>query len=58
MDKIISITLGLTVGILTSMLIRPPFVYHGPDSNVIRKQIFHYENKCYKLEPVIYLRAK
>ncbi len=30
-------------------------IEHAPDSNVVRKQIFKSDNKCYMLEPVIYV---
>lgn len=55
MDKIINIISGFLLGLLMSIWYRPPYVYHGPNSNDIRKQIFNYNGKCYRLEPKIYV---
>lgn len=32
-------------------------VYHGPDSNIIRKKVFHNKNRnfCYKLVPKVHI---
>ncbi len=54
-NKIFNIICGFIIGILLTFLFRSPIVFRGPDSNIVRKQIFKYNNKCYKLTPVIYI---
>lgn len=47
------------IGILVGhVIIRNVYiVYHGPNSNIIKKQIFHdkQRNICYKLEPKVHI---
>ena len=51
---IVNIIIGLNCGILLAYLfINNKIIYHGPNSNIIRKKIHLYNNKYYKYEPVI-----
>jgi len=52
--NIVSLVLGwLTAIYLYPYLVSAPL--HGPDSNVIRKEIFIKNGKCYRYEPIPYL---
>ena len=49
----ISYILGFILGILIILFINKP-IYHGPDSNIIRNNIYYdlKSNKCFKLIPI------
>jgi len=49
LDKLFSLMLGISVGIILEYYINPKVIYHGPNSNNIKKKIFKYKNKNYKL---------
>jgi hypothetical protein len=49
LDKMFSLILGLSIGIILEYYINPKIVYHGPNSNIIKKKFFKYNNKTYKL---------
>lgn len=49
LDKLFSIILGLSIGIIIEYYLNPKIIYHGPNSNLIKKKIFTYKNKNYKL---------
>ncbi len=51
---IISIILGLFLGILFVFYLKKQN-YHGPDSNIIRKNIYYdiKTNSCFKLIPIL-----
>lgn len=50
---IINIFCGLIVGIFLASISKPLYIYHGPDSNIIRKQIYSDKNQYYRLVPEI-----
>lgn len=51
--------IGFFCGLLSMMYAQNKYsiIYHGPDSNEIKKQIFHCtkSNKYYKFDPVPYI---
>jgi len=49
-----SVILGFFLGVLISFFIKKQ-IYHGPDSNIIRKNIYYdiKTNKCFKLVPTL-----
>jgi len=49
LDKLFSIILGLSLGIIIEYYLNPKIIYHGPNSNLIKKRIFRHRNKKYKL---------
>jgi hypothetical protein len=55
--KLLSIVLGVTVGILAYPYFQGQgqVKVHGPDSNIVRKEVHVLKNKCYKYEPIPYL---
>lgn len=54
---ILSMLLGLFIGfILSKIIFKPSIKYHGPNSNTIRKQIYHQNNGCYQLVPTLCIR--
>tara|TARA_Y100001958_G_C21168537_1_gene500774 strand:+ start:775 stop:966 length:192 start_codon:yes stop_codon:yes gene_type:complete len=54
--NLITALFGFILGIFT-FLIYNKFInrnkYHGPNSNIIRKEIYKYKDKYYMYEPVI-----
>lgn len=54
-NKIISIIAGILFGILIYFIMDRSTVYHGPNSNVIRKKIYKKNGKCYMLTPILHL---
>ena len=46
---------GILIGIILFYIVKKPFVYRGPNSSIIKKQIYMKNNKYYKLEPVVYI---
>ena len=54
--KLLSIALGVSLGILSyPYLFSQNLKGHGPDSNIVRKEVHVLKNKCYKYEPIPYL---
>lgn len=55
--KIYVILLGIIFGFLIYVLFNKNTLYHGPNSNNIRKTIFFDKknNKCFIFEPRVYL---
>ena len=52
----ISIILGFTIGVRLMKYLVPNTEEHGPDSNIIRKEIYQDQNmNCYHYEPVAHL---
>jgi hypothetical protein len=52
----VSILLGILVGYILYYFISPSsIIYKGPNSNIIKHQIFKYNGKSYRLVPKIYL---
>ena len=51
-NEVFNIFLGLSLGLIISHLYKDKFLYHGPNSNEIKKMIFRKNNDCYKLVPV------
>lgn len=44
--------MGLVLGYMVARLIRPPMIYHGPNSSDIKGKVFKdQENKYYKFVP-------
>ena len=54
--KIIILILGFLLGIYFFKKIN--IIYHGPNSNFIRKKIYKFENKYYKFTPVMCIGHK
>ena len=54
--NIIIIILGFILGIYFYKKIN--IIYHGPNSNIIRKKIFKFDNKYYKFTPVMCIGHK
>ena len=47
---------GFIIGVLIMKYLLPHTVDHGPDSNIIRKEIYQDQNmNCYHYEPVAHL---
>jgi hypothetical protein len=51
-DKIISLSLGYLTALVLFKYYNPTYIYHGPDSNYVRKYIHKNKNTCYKFEPI------
>ena len=49
LDKLFSLILGLSIGIILEYYLNPKVIYHGPNSNIIKKKIFKHKNKDYRL---------
>ena len=49
LDKMFSFILGISVGIILEYYLNTKIIYHGPNSNLIKKKIFKYKNKKYRL---------
>ena len=54
-NKCFNILLGFVLVIILNVLFHKNPNVHAPDSNVVRKQVFRNDNKCYVLEPIIYV---
>ena len=55
-DIIVSILFGFFVGYILFYFISIKFtVNKGPNSNLIKHQVFEHDGKCYRLVPKIYL---
>ena len=54
LNKFFSFILGLSLGIILEYYLFPRIIYHGPNSNIIKKKIFKLKNKKYKLVPKPY----
>lgn len=54
MQVIISAVLGLSLGYFITKNYNT--IYHGPDSNIIRKNIYLYNDKYWKFVPQIIIR--
>jgi hypothetical protein len=52
-DCIISIFLGILFGCMIIIFGRFHIKYKGPNSNIVRKQIYNIDGKCYKLTPIV-----
>ena len=53
MGKFKHLLFGLLIGFLVALAMRFTPVFHGPDSNIIKKKTFRDENGCYSLVPYI-----
>ena len=56
-SKLISIAIGLLMGYIIIKILIPISTYHGPNSNIVRKQI-HQDKKtssCYRFIPQPYV---
>jgi hypothetical protein len=51
MKIIISILLAVTITYLYNQYITRD-IYHGPDSNILKKKIFKDNNTCFKYKPI------
>ena len=54
--NIIILILGFLLG--TYFYKKINIIYHGPNSNIIRKKIYNFENKYYKFTPVMCIGHK
>ena len=54
LDKLFSLILGLAIGIIMESYLNPKIIYHGPNSNLIKKKIFKFKGKSFKLIPEAY----
>lgn len=52
---ILNITLGLIIGFLIYLTLNCSNIYKGPNSNIIKKQVFELNGKCYKFVPVVHI---
>ena len=48
---LIIIICGLIIGFLLAKKIYPNYIFEGPDSNKVKKDIFKIDNKCYTFSP-------
>ena len=55
---LLNIIIGLIIGVLLATTVKPLYIYHGPNSNIVKKNIYKQNGKCYRLKPVIHLCAK
>lgn len=50
---------SVIIGILLGIIIYYSFLFnnmsHGPDSNIIRNQVYYQDGIKYKLEPIIFI---
>lgn len=55
-DYLVNSLVGLIIGMCLAYFINyTRRLYKGPNSNIIRKQIYRNNGNCYKLEPVIHI---
>lgn len=55
-DQLLNSVMGLILGIFLAYFINTTRqLYKGPNSNIIKKQIYTRNDKCYKLEPVVHI---
>lgn len=54
-DILYTVLLAIFISLVIFFISYPFTTYKGPDSNIIRKQIYRYNGKCYKLEPVVHM---
>lgn len=58
-DVICSLSFGLLLGVCIFYLFicntKYNTIYRGPNSGIVKKQIFRHNNKCYVFEPRIYI---
>lgn len=50
---ILIIIIGFLLGYYLGFIIFHKVIYKGPDSNIIRKKIFKFNNKYYKFKPIL-----
>ena len=56
MDRLISSIIGIILGACFAIFINyNNYLYKGPNSNIIKKQLYEQNGKCYKLEPVVHI---
>ena len=48
---LIIIICGLIIGFLLAKKIYPNYIFKGPDSNKVKKDIFKFKDKCYIFSP-------
>lgn len=53
--EMITIITGIVVAVIIYFIAYPSVLYHGPNSNIVRKRIYKLDGKCYKLKPVVYI---
>ena len=55
-DKICAIIVGLVTGYFVMRYFKPSIIYHGPDSNKIRKELYIDKNslQCYRFVPQVH----
>lgn len=54
-DIIINIIIGLIIGIIIYYANHKSYKYKGPDSNIIKNNIYKLNDKCYKFVPIVYI---
>lgn len=57
-NNIYSAIFGALIAIILWITLKPTTVYRGPNSNDIRKKIYHLNGKCYRLKPVVTICPK
>lgn len=50
-----SIVIGLVFGYILIKLLVPSVIYHGPDSNKVKKKVFHKDGQYFKFTTVPYV---
>ncbi len=48
---LVMIICGIIIGFLLGKKIYPNYIYKGPDSNKVKKEILKINNSCYKFSP-------
>ena len=51
-NEVFNIFLGLSLGLIISHILKDKYLYHGPNSNEVKKLLFKKNNKCYKLKTI------
>jgi hypothetical protein len=52
-EAILSLLLGFVVGYVLFLLTYKKIIFRGPNSNIIRRQIYKKNGQCYKLTPFV-----
>jgi hypothetical protein len=57
-SRLFSIICGFSIGLIICSLLMKNYEYHGIDSNIVKKHIYHSNNRCFKLLPSPYMCIK
>lgn len=52
-DAIFTLLIGVIIGIVIFCFLPHASTQHGPNSRDIKKNIYKYKGKCYRLKPIV-----